>query len=322
MQTNELWCRQTNCGADKRTVVQTNELWCRQTTWCRQTLWCRQTNCGAAKRTVVQQTNCSADKRIVVQTCYNGRLCPKNGLNGWRSLRRRRRRVWQRQRRRSPCWANAAPSAAGSTRRRRSSCFRCGYRYNVDHGMAERINQIGRHPAAARDRRPAEAWKPSSAFTGAHACRNRWTMFQLRQRGLALQLAAGLRQTALPRRDRRRTLSAPDRGRAACAAPDARARPAGRRSGAGQDHRGRHRHERADPARPRAHGAGADARLADGTVARGAAEQVPRGVHGHGDAAAVAGRARSRRRPLDRQPRSRQAGCTTARLCSAASTTC
>ncbi len=22
-------------------------------------------------------------------------------------------------------------------------CFRCGYRYNVDHGMAERINQLG-----------------------------------------------------------------------------------------------------------------------------------------------------------------------------------
>ena len=51
-------------------------------------------------------------------------------------------------------------------------------------------------------------------------------------------------------------------------------------------------------------------------------DQVPRVVHRDGDAAAVAGRPRGRRRPLDREPRSRQARLTTAKPFSAANTTC
>ncbi len=69
-------------------------------------------------------------------------------------------------------------------------CFRCGYRYNVDHGMAERINQLG----VALPPRVIEAQQSLETFFriyGRTRLPESLDMFQLRQRGLALQLAQG-----------------------------------------------------------------------------------------------------------------------------------
>ena len=69
-------------------------------------------------------------------------------------------------------------------------CFRCGYRYNVDHGMAERINQLG----VALPPRVIEAEQSLETFFriyGRTRLPESLDMFQLRQRGLALQLAQG-----------------------------------------------------------------------------------------------------------------------------------
>ncbi|MFN8467602.1 MAG: SNF2-related protein [Caldilineaceae bacterium] len=69
-------------------------------------------------------------------------------------------------------------------------CFRCGYRYNVDHGMAERIGQLG----VALPPRVIEAQQSLETFFriyGRTRLPESLEMFQLRQRGLALQLAQG-----------------------------------------------------------------------------------------------------------------------------------
>ena len=69
-------------------------------------------------------------------------------------------------------------------------CFRCGYRYNVDHGMAERIGQLG----VALPPRVIEAQQSLETFFriyGRTRLPETLQMFQLRQRGLALQLAQG-----------------------------------------------------------------------------------------------------------------------------------
>jgi SNF2 family DNA or RNA helicase len=69
-------------------------------------------------------------------------------------------------------------------------CFRCGYRYNVDHGMAERINQLG----VALPPRVIDAGQSLETFFriyGRTRLPESLEMFQLRQRGIALQLAQG-----------------------------------------------------------------------------------------------------------------------------------
>ena len=69
-------------------------------------------------------------------------------------------------------------------------CFRCGYRYNVDHGMAERINQLG----VVLPPRVIDAGQSLETFFriyGRTRLPESLDVFQLRQRGIALQLAQG-----------------------------------------------------------------------------------------------------------------------------------
>jgi SNF2 family DNA or RNA helicase len=69
-------------------------------------------------------------------------------------------------------------------------CFRCGYRYNVDHGMAERIKELG----VALPPRVIDAGQSLETYFriyGRSRLPEPLDMFQLRQRGVALQLAQG-----------------------------------------------------------------------------------------------------------------------------------
>lgn len=69
-------------------------------------------------------------------------------------------------------------------------CFRCGYRYNVDHGMAARISQLG----VSLPPRVIDAGQNLDTFFriyGRTRLPEPLEMFQLRQRGLTLQLAQG-----------------------------------------------------------------------------------------------------------------------------------
>ena len=69
-------------------------------------------------------------------------------------------------------------------------CFRCGYRYNLDHGMAARISQLG----VTLPPRVIDAGQNLDTFFriyGRSRLPESLGMFQLRQRGLALQLAQG-----------------------------------------------------------------------------------------------------------------------------------
>ena len=63
-------------------------------------------------------------------------------------------------------------------------CFRCGYRYNVDHGMAARIGQLG----VTLPPRVIDAGQNLDTFFriyGRSRLPEALGMFQLRQRGLA-----------------------------------------------------------------------------------------------------------------------------------------
>jgi hypothetical protein len=72
-------------------------------------------------------------------------------------------------------------------------CFRCGYRYNVDHNLAERINQLG----VALPPRLIEAGQNLENFFrifGRTRLPESIDVYQLRQRALALQLSQGFDQ--------------------------------------------------------------------------------------------------------------------------------